>query len=197
MNDTINSCSGYTSCLSCVNDHRCGYFYNTGVCVPGSWLKPHHNYTDSGAEWSYYHGHCRISTRVEFVVLPSLLGLATLVAAVISLWRWWSYRHNDEVPSCASSQASAYDERVGHFHHHHHNEHNERMPLLIDNDPASRGAAQSSIGDRSTTDRRTLDPNINIVAGAGRASFEEQYGSWIQRSGNMAPSSLPREDSQL
>ncbi|KAJ2704271.1 hypothetical protein FB645_003426 [Coemansia sp. IMI 203386] len=179
--ELLGKCAKYTDCLSCVNDHDCGYFYDTGVCVPGSWLKPHANHTDSGAAWSYYHGHCRISTRVEFVVLPALLALATLAAAVIALWRRWSHGSTDDQSSCASSEADIAHSSVGGRHHHHYHHHgDERTPLLIDNDPASRPSALAM----SSSGRQANELGIDIAGNPRQASLEEQYGSWCQRSAN-------------
>ncbi|KAJ1822574.1 hypothetical protein LPJ56_000662 [Coemansia sp. RSA 2599] len=185
--ELLGKCAEYSDCLSCVNDHDCGYFYDTGVCVPGSWFRPRANYTDSGAAWSYYHGHCRISARVEFVVLPALLVLATLAAAVIALWRRWSYSSSDAQSSCGSSQASIYHGDVGSGHHHHHHHHgDERTPLLIDNDPASRprALAMSGTGTSTGTSRQANELGVDIAGNPRQASFEEQYGSWCQRSTN-------------
>ncbi|KAJ2140190.1 Nuclear pore complex nucleoporin component [Coemansia sp. RSA 564] len=88
----MEKCAHYTTCKSCTSDRRCGYFFDTGVCVPGGWLAPRGNYTNSGDAWSYYHGHCFISTRKEFVMLPAICGLLILMLAVAALWQSWPAR---------------------------------------------------------------------------------------------------------
>ncbi|KAJ1648731.1 hypothetical protein LPJ64_000050 [Coemansia asiatica] len=182
--ELLGRCAKHSGCPSCVNDHGCGFFFDTGICVPGGWLKPQANFTDSGAAWSYYHGNCRISTRVEFVVLPSLLILATLVAAVIVMWRRWSFS-SDTQSSCASSQASIMHGNIGsgHHHHHHHHHGDERTPLLIDNDPASRPPGVLAMTS-SSNNRQAGELGVDIAGNPRQASFEEQYGSWCQRSAN-------------
>ncbi|KAJ1661953.1 hypothetical protein IW140_006302 [Coemansia sp. RSA 1813] len=194
--DTFRStgpCAVYTGCWSCVGNSQCGYFDDTGACVPGGWLNPQGNHTAHGDAWRYFHGQCYISTKVEFVLLPAMFGLAVLAAAIVAAWRYVPARWcglgpgEDDTLSCTTSEAGSV---YGDGHHHRHM--GEHMPLLIDNDPASRYAAGSSIhgsGGRSygpvpmalSAQPKPQNPDRN---GEG-ASFEEQYGSWCQRSGHM------------
>ncbi|KAJ1801684.1 hypothetical protein LPJ59_000079 [Coemansia sp. RSA 2399] len=197
--DTFRStepCAAYTGCWSCVGNSLCGYFDDTGACVPGGWFSPQGNYTERGEAWRYFHGQCYISTRVEFMLLPAMLGLAVLAAAIIAVWqcmpaRWCGLGPNeDDTLSCTTSEAgSVYGE--GH-HRHHHRHVGEHMPLLIDNDPASKNPAGGRAHHASerlygplamaqSAQSMPQDPDGN---GEG-ASFEEQYGSWFQRSGHM------------
>ncbi|KAJ1932019.1 hypothetical protein EC988_009595, partial [Linderina pennispora] len=163
----------------------CGFFDNTGVCVPGSWLNPSQNHTASGDLWRYYHGQCYISTRVEFVLLPAILGTLILAAAIISIWRYFTLKtfahgcdNHGYLEACTESDREC---------QHHSDEH---TPLLIDNDPGSRAS-----GKRLSNKSSMLSPDPIETARAtqqawadrtpGNASFEEQYGSWAQRSGHM------------
>ncbi|KAJ1932334.1 hypothetical protein FBU59_006405 [Linderina macrospora] len=181
--DFAKKCARYSTCQSCVEQEGCGYFENTGVCVPGSWLNPSRNYTDAGELWQYYHGQCYISTRIEFVLLPAILGTMILAAAIISIWRYATLKrfacgHDGhgylEVGSDSDGECQ-----------HHSDEH---TPLLIDNDPQSRAAgkrpsSKSSMLGPIETARKTQQAWTDRTP--GNASFEEQYGSWAQRSTHM------------
>ncbi|KAJ1957781.1 glycosylphosphatidylinositol anchor biosynthesis, partial [Dipsacomyces acuminosporus] len=173
----------HTSCLSCVQDHGCGYFDNTKACVPGGRLNPHRNYTDSGEPWSYYHGQCYVSTRVEFILVPAIICMLLATAAIFSLWNYWQFRwdqgyednytHFDTEPSRNGVQSG-----------HHHDEH---TPLLIDNDPSSRPSKPQvppgSTPIQGASQSRSRNANSTWTHGSPvHASFEEQYGSWCQRS---------------
>ncbi|KAJ2018518.1 hypothetical protein H4218_003122 [Coemansia sp. IMI 209128] len=195
----LSHCAAYSDCQACVRDYECGYFANTGVCVPGGWLRAKANHTDSGDSWSYYHGQCYVSTRVEFELVPSILGLIILGLAMVVLWRHCSARwygaEDGDYSSCASSVAGpAAEGRRRHAHHHG----DEHMPLLIDNDPyslpaaahqrrASLASAGLSIEARHHRAGHSWGGN---VAPAG-SSFEEHYGSWCQRNGNMVQNAAP------
>ncbi|KAJ1945382.1 hypothetical protein GGF37_001730 [Kickxella alabastrina] len=180
---SIRKCAANKGCQSCVGDPGCGYFYNTGECVPGGWLAPLEKYAHSGASWSYYHGHCLVSTRVEYVVMPSVLVLATLIAAIIALWRRWSLRRGD-TRSCSSSQASISSGNAGHCFHH-----SEHTPLLIDNDPGSRPDAQMAAGSLA---RGMRSSNMDVPVPQNEGPLGEHYGSWYQRTGSLIQSSLPK-----
>ncbi|KAJ2549599.1 hypothetical protein EV175_004385 [Coemansia sp. RSA 1933] len=186
---------------NCVENSQCGYFDNTGACVPGGWMNPQGNYTERGDLWRYFHGQCYISTRVEFVLLPAMVGLALLAAAIIAAWQYVPARwcglgpSEDDTLSCTTSEAgSVYSESHHHHHHHHHRHHrhiSEHMPLLIDNDPASRYATDGSRA-HNTGGGWSYGPVPITRSMPGRpdgnaegASLEEQYGSWNQRSGHM------------
>ncbi|KAJ2390908.1 hypothetical protein GGI23_005530, partial [Coemansia sp. RSA 2559] len=143
---------------------------------------------------------CYISARVEFVLLPMMLGLAVVAAAAIAAWqfvpgRWCGLGPGeDDTLSCTTSEAgSVYGEGHQHQHHHHHHRHvGEHMPLLIDNDPASKrpaGSRAHNASDRlygpismaQSAQSMPRDPDDSGES----VSFEEQYGSWFQRSGRM------------
>ncbi|PIA16893.1 hypothetical protein COEREDRAFT_8039 [Coemansia reversa NRRL 1564] len=186
----LATCAKYGDCWSCVGDRGCGYFYKTEECVPGGWLSPHENYTDTGNAWNYYHGNCYASTRVEFVLLPSICGLIALALAIVALWRscpiWWCELFDSSPSPCTSPHAGV--DVIGYRHQHLLEEH---VPLLIDNDPGSRThVSQTSnnihnlsqpapITTPSSPGNRRDKP---LVAGT---SLEEHYGSWCQRSGHM------------
>ncbi|KAJ2797097.1 hypothetical protein H4R21_004452 [Coemansia helicoidea] len=125
-------CAEYVGCQSCVADPGCGYIGGRDVCVAGGWLTPCDNYTREDA-WSYYHRHCLVGTRVEFVLLPAALALTVLVLAIVAIWRsWWAQLD-------ASAAYEAEDARRQDVF-----PPEEHMPLLIDNDPGSRGLAPHS-----------------------------------------------------
>ncbi|KAJ2721689.1 hypothetical protein GGI07_003804 [Coemansia sp. Benny D115] len=146
-------CAQYKDCWTCVRDDDCGYFGHPGVCVPGGWFSADKEYVDVGRGWSYHHGQCYVSTRVEYVVLPAILVLAVLMAATLAIWRRWTQGDNEEGSVVEVAE--------------------EHMPLLIDNDPASR------------PDRLGVAMPPGTVTDA---PLEGQYGSWCQRSSFTAES---------
>ncbi|KAJ2083156.1 hypothetical protein GGI16_007254 [Coemansia sp. S142-1] len=196
----LKNCAKYNECQACVGDRSCGYFTNTGLCVPGGWLRARSNYMDSGDSWSYYHGQCYIGTRVEFVLLPSILGLIILGLAMVVLWRRlparWCRTDDGDYSSCASSVAGPAMEGQRRHPRHHGDEH---MPLLIDNDPCSlpasshrRRASLASVAGLSIEARRHYAGHSwsGNVAPAS-SSLEEHYGSWCQRNSNMVQNVAP------
>ncbi|KAJ2884274.1 hypothetical protein H4R27_002220 [Coemansia aciculifera] len=157
------------------------------------------NYTGSGDSWSYYHGQCYIGTRVEFVLLPSILGLVILGLAMVALWRRWPARwcraDDGDYSSCASSVAGPAVEGQRRHPHHHGDEH---MPLLIDNDPCSlpaashrRRASLASGGMSIEARRHHADHSWGGNVAPASSSLEEHYGSWCQRNGNMVQNVAP------
>ncbi|KAJ2438991.1 hypothetical protein GGF42_008110, partial [Coemansia sp. RSA 2424] len=158
---------------------------------------------------------CYIGTRIEFVLLPTILGLAILGVAMVALWRhrWpvrWCRSDDGDYSSCASSVVGPAVEGQRRHPHHHGDEH---MPLLIDNDPYSLPAAsrrqhrrRSSLVSDSGAALAPADAGMSIEARrhqaghswAGNAapagsSFEEHYGSWCQRNVNMVQNAAPND----
>ncbi|KAJ2715553.1 hypothetical protein H4R19_001135 [Coemansia spiralis] len=169
-------CADYVGCESCVADPGCGFIDRRDACVAGGWLTPHSNFTHADG-WSYYHGNCAVSTRVEFVLLPATLALAVLALAVAALWRSWS------APRNSSAANDVGDPRLGVCLP------DDHMPLLIDNDPASRHAAHhqpdDARGPQYPTPIAPQSPSDARWAGQSPTgtSLDEQHGSWCHRRG--------------
>ncbi|KAJ2742346.1 hypothetical protein GGI20_004551 [Coemansia sp. BCRC 34301] len=198
-------CAAYSDCQACVGDRGCGYFASTCVCVPGGWLRARANYTDHGDSWSYYHGQCLIGTRVELVLLPSILGLVILGITMVAVWRhrWparWCRPDDGDYSSCASSVAGPAAEGQRRHLHRHGDEH---MPLLIDNDPHSLPAPShrrrlslasgSGIGMSIEARRHQAGHSWAGNTAPAGSSFEEHYGSWCQRNANMVQNTAPQD----
>ncbi|KAJ2356275.1 hypothetical protein GGF43_002181 [Coemansia sp. RSA 2618] len=170
------------------------------MCVPGGWLAPRGNYTDSGDMWRYYHGHCLISTRKEFVLLPSICGLLILVLAIVALWQSWPARCcGFSLPGPTTPRASPVQGLRG-DNGRQTQVPGEHMPLLVDNDPGNSVRAQQAAaglhGQLHPTSQESPIPQTrrqrsNAADVPGGTSFEEQYGSWCQRSGHMVQGGVP------
>ncbi|KAJ2876266.1 hypothetical protein GGH93_000923 [Coemansia aciculifera] len=198
MTSTYNGKWIVEATLHCMSD-AIAERHEYDLCVPGGWLRARSNYTGSGDSWSYYHGQCYIGTRVEFVLLPSILGLVILGLAMVALWRRWPARwcraDDGDYSSCASSVAGPAVEGQRRHPHHHGDEH---MPLLIDNDPCSlpaashrRRASLASGGMSIEARRHHADHSWGGNVAPASSSLEEHYGSWCQRNGNMVQNVAP------
>ncbi|KAI8320821.1 hypothetical protein GQ54DRAFT_298370 [Martensiomyces pterosporus] len=126
--------------------------------------------------------------------------MLVLAAAIVSLWRCWPYKwHESPNGQCPylDPEGCSSDGGEGSGHR----QHDEHTPLLIDNDPRSRPSRV-----RAPTGSTALRPEpIEAAMESHRhraehawmgsspagASFEEQYGSWCQRSGNMVQGATP------